>query len=78
MKPTNEQIKDLEKALKLIYDSYILQNQAHIIIYENFEIDDDCNFLENDFYNLTRFNPSSPLYKMEVAIENLLIKLKNK
>jgi hypothetical protein len=78
MKSTNEQIKDLEKALKLIYDSYMLQNEAHCIINEHYEIDDECRFLENDFYKLTRFVPSSPLYKMEVAIENLIIKLKNK
>lgn len=78
MKPTNEQIKDLEKALKLIYKSYMLQNEACCIINEHYEIDYECKFLENDFYKLLRFNPSSPLYKMEIAIENLLIKLKNK
>ena len=77
-KSTNEQINDLEKALKLIYESYMLQNEAHCIINSNYEIDEDCNFLENDFYKLTRFNPSSPLYHMEIAIENLLTKLKNK
>jgi hypothetical protein len=78
MKTTNEQIKDLENCLKLITEAYFLQNNAHCIIYENIEIDNECNFLESDFYKLTRFNPSTPLYKMEIAIENLLTKLKDK
>ena len=74
-KPKKEQIEDLKKALVLIEKAYFLQNECDIILFENFDIDDDCKFLNDDFYNIKSINTSSPLYKKEIAILNLLKKL---
>lgn len=77
MKTTKEQLTDLKQALKLIIDAYYLQNTAHCIFYENFKIDENFDFFENDFYKLTRFKTSSELYNLEQAIENLILKIEN-
>lgn len=77
MKTKNEQLKSLKQALQLITNAYYMQNKAKVIINENYEVDDDLNFLENDFYKLTKFKTSKELYDLEVAIQNLINKIEN-
>jgi hypothetical protein len=74
-KSKKEQIEDLKKALALIAKAYFLQNECDIILFENFDIDEDCKFLDDDFYKIKDINSSTNLYKKEIAILNLLKKL---
>ena len=52
MKTKQEQIKDLKEAANLLRDAYYLQNKAMCIIIENYEIDNECKFLQNPFYKI--------------------------
>jgi hypothetical protein len=77
MKTTNEQIKDLHEVKKLFYQAYILQNKAKCILSENFVIDNESKFLENEFYKIYEIKTSTNLYLSEVQTQNLIDKINN-
>lgn len=72
MKTTNEQIEDLKIILKMYQDAYSLQNNADVILYNHFILDEDCKYLENDFYKIKSINSSSPLYYKELETIKLI------
>ena len=76
MKTTNEQIEDLKIVLKMYQDAYSLQNNADVILYNHFILDEDCKYLDNDFYKIKNINSSSPLYYKELETIKLIKTLK--
>lgn len=72
-----ERIENLKIILNLIRDAYTLQNQADCLLYNHFIVDDNCKFLDDDFYKIKAINTSSPLYYKELETINLIKKLEN-
>lgn len=70
-----QQIEDLQKVKNLFYEAYNLQNSGTCILHNHYFIDDDLNYLNNEFYKITQINTSSPLYKAELKTEELINKL---
>lgn len=70
-----QQIKDLQKVKKLFYEAYNFQNCATCILHNHYFIDDNLNYINNEFYKITQINTSSPLYKAELKTEELINKL---
>jgi len=75
MKTVNEQINDLKIILKMYRDAYSLQNNADVILYNHFILDEDCKYLDNDFYKIKSINSSSPLYYKECETIKLITNL---
>lgn len=72
-----ERIQNLKVILNLLRDAYSLQNQADCLLYNHFILDDNCNYLTDDFYKIKAINSSSPLYYKELATIDLIKKLEN-
>jgi len=77
MKTTTEQLNDLKEVKKLFYESYMLQNRAKCLLSENFKIDNEYKYLENDFYKIYEINTSTGLYESEIKTDLLINKLYN-
>lgn len=77
MKTTTEQLNDLKEVKKLFYESYMLQNRAKCLLSENFKIDNENKYLENDFYMIYNINTSTNLYLSEVQTQILIDKINN-
>lgn len=75
MKPLRESIEDLKEVKTLLNNAYLLQNSAKCILAEHFQIDSNCEYEKNDFFNVYKINTESGLHKCEIATQNLIDKL---
>jgi len=76
MKTVKEQINDLKIILKMYQDAEMLQNNADVILYSNFILDEDGKFLNNDFYKIKSINSSRSLYYKKLETIKLIKNLK--
>ena len=70
-----KQILDLQKVEKFYFEAYSLQNSADVILHNHYKIDDEGNYLDNDFWKITFINKSSPLFKAELQTREIIKKL---
>lgn len=70
-----QQIKDLKQVEKFYYEAYSLQNSADVILHNHYKIDNDLNYLNDEFYKITAINKSTPLFKAELQTIELIKKL---
>lgn len=75
MKTKQEQIKDLKEAANLLDGAYSLQIKAMRIIIENYEIDDECKYLQNPFFKIRQCNTNEALWKAEKMCYELCMEL---